>query len=184
MFKNKIKNRQCVNVSPPPPPGYGLPAPTIGHHSNIIPPKTKMRKGFRLQVKRRQTNIFLRFIHSSLYQAPTLGSITLQAETQKWEGERSGPRAQTFPPVGPAPSEGSPSCTCAGLPCAGWGDRGHGKKRGGRPRRHVHGSHMAAHPPPSGQWSCQGRKSSMTTRVSLIICCRWLAVVPMVQLHM
>lgn len=140
-------------LSPLPPPGYGLPAPTIGQHSKHHPPKRKMRKGFRLQVKRRQTKIFLRFIHSSLNQAPTLGSITLQAETQKIEkGERSRPRAQAFPPVGPAPPEGSPSCTWAGLPCAGGGGTRAGLgKRGGRPRRHVHGSHMAAHPPRSGQ---------------------------------
>lgn len=168
----------------PPPPGYGPPAPTIGHHSEHHPQKGKCGKVSSYKWKEGK-QLFLRFIHSSLYQAPTLGPITLQAETQKERrGSIAGPRAQAFPPVGSAPSEGSPPCMCAGLPCAGGGGTGGVGKPGGRPRRRVHGSHMAAHPPQSGQWSCQGRKSSMTTRVSLIICCRWLAVVPMVQLHM
>lgn len=160
-------------LSPLPPPGYGLPAPTIGHHSKHHPPKTKMRKGFRLQVKRGQTNIFLRFIHSSLPSTHSGVNNPSGRDTKIEKGERSRPRSPSLPPVGPAPSEGAvhPARVQA-CPVLEVGGRGPWESEAA-----GHAGMCMAH-----IWqhtllrvvsgSCQGRKSSMTTRVSLIICCR------------
>lgn len=100
----------------------------------------------------------------------------------KVERGTPGPTTQPFHPAHRCRKEVH-ECMCAGMPR---GARGcpMGREGAQRPHRHLHGSHTEAHPPWSGQWSRQGQKSSMTTRVSLIICCHWLAVVTMVQLHM
>ena len=95
----KIKHRQCADIDPPP-PGCGPPAPTVGHHSEHHPQKGKMWKGFKLQVKRGQTDISKIYSLQSLPSSHSGANNPSGRDTKIEKGEHSRPWSPGLPSCG------------------------------------------------------------------------------------